>query len=60
LRQEPPHGTGAWQLYNLNRDPGEQEDLADEHPAILASLVADWEEYAEAVGVVLPEHPINY
>lgn len=60
LRQEPPHGTGAWQLYNLNRDPGEQEDLADEHPAILAGLVADWEDYAEAVGVVLPEHPVSY
>lgn len=60
LRQEPPFGSGEWQLYDLNTDLGEQQDYAQERPEVLEELIADWEAYAEAVGVVLPEHPIRY
>jgi arylsulfatase len=60
LLQEAPFGTGEWQLYNLARDLGEQEDLSDEHPQIRAELIDAWQQYAETVGVVLPEHPIRY
>ncbi len=60
LWQEPPLGSGDWQLYNLATDVGEQEDLSDEFPQLRAELIAGWEAYAEAVGVMLPETPIYY
>jgi len=60
LLQEPPYGTSEWQLYNLDRDLGEQEDLSDEHPKIRTALIAAWTEYAREVGVVLPEIPPRY
>jgi len=60
LLQEPPYGTGEWQLYNLAQDLGESEDLSDEHPQLRAELIAAWQQYADSVGVVLPEHPIRY
>jgi len=60
LLQAPPYGTGEWQLYNLQEDPGEQNDRALEHGPILAELVEGWEAYAERVGVLLPETPILY
>lgn len=60
LYQDPPLGTGDWQLYNLARDPGEQDDLSAEFPQLRAELIAGWEAYAREVGVILPEVPIGY
>lgn len=51
------HGTAPmveWELYDLASDPGESQDLADEHPEILNALIAQWEAYGEHVGVVFP------
>ncbi len=31
----PPYGTGIWHLYNLAKDPGETNDLAEEQPETL-------------------------
>ncbi len=50
-----PFGVSDWELFDLAVDPGEAQDLADQHPGILQRLVAAWEAYAEDVGVVLPE-----
>lgn len=47
-----PEGVGDWQLYDLDADPGEIDDLAAERPAILAELVAAWQLYVSRVGVV--------
>ena len=60
LLQEPPFGTGDWQLYNLSNDLGEQEDVSAEHPALRQELIDAWQVFADEVGVVLPEHPIRY
>jgi arylsulfatase len=60
LLQEPPYGTGEWQLYNLARDQGEQSDLAIRHPDRLGRLIDAWQSYADKVGVILPESPISY
>ena len=60
LKQEPPYGTGEWQLYDIVADPGEQNDLADGDTPTLEALKAGWEAYAEQVGVILPEHNIRY
>ena len=47
-----PQGPTAWQLYDLSIDPGETNDLAEKEPEKLKELLARWEEYSEAVGVV--------
>jgi arylsulfatase len=49
----PPEGPGAWQLYDLENDPGEVTDLAETHPAKLAELLRLWEAYVEQTGVLL-------
>jgi arylsulfatase len=33
----------VWQLYNINEDPGEANDLADRHPGKLAALKEKWD-----------------
>lgn len=51
---EPPLGTGDWQLYNIVEDRSETTDLATERPDKLEELKAEWEDYVERFGVVLP------
>ena len=49
----PPDGPGRWQLYDLSRDPGETNDLAEAEPERLAGLVSDWDRYVEETGVLI-------
>jgi arylsulfatase A-like enzyme len=56
LRQ--PEGVAAWQLYDLVADPGEMQDRAVDEPGILAELIAAWDRYAAATGVL--DTPISY
>jgi arylsulfatase len=51
----PPLGDGKWKLYNLADDLGEQIDLAEQHPELLAEMIDDYDNYANRVGVVTPE-----
>ena len=60
LYQDPPHGPGQWQLFDLARDVGEQQDLAGEQPERLAELVDAWQDYADSVGVILPDTVVAY
>lgn len=53
----PPVGPNAWELFNLELDPGETTDLARERPAEHERLTKLWDRYAADVGVVLPEKP---
>lgn len=46
-----PYGDGQWRLYDLTRDPGETRDLSDNHPELFASMQAEYERYADEVGV---------
>lgn len=43
---------GEWQLFDVQADPAEQVDLAGKQPEMLAELVALFDEYAAAVGLV--------
>ena len=54
LKLPPPYGTDKWQLYNLFDDPGETNDLANEHPARLDELSNLWQTYKTENGVVEP------
>jgi len=53
-RHVPPWGDGKWQLYNITSDPGENHNIADQHPALLAKLIHAYNTYALEVGVVPP------
>ena len=54
LLEEPPWGTGNWQLYNLASDPSEQQDLATNQPDRLAKLQGLFDDYVRESGVVDP------
>jgi arylsulfatase len=46
---------GEWQLYNLNDDPAELNDLSADYPDKLHEMIALWEFYAEKNNVILPD-----
>ena len=48
----PPFGSGEWQLFDLEADPGETVDLAATRPDVLERLTAQWDEYALANNVI--------
>jgi arylsulfatase A-like enzyme len=52
LRLAKPFGTGTWQLYDIEKDPGEINDLSQQFPAKRDSLIRDWMQYAKENGVI--------
>jgi len=45
-----------WHLFNIRTDPGEARDLAQEQPALLEEMLADYESYVQANNVLpMPE-----
>ena len=56
IRNIPPVGDGQWHLYDIRRDPGETTDLKAQRPEVLRQMLADYEAYAKANGV-LPMPP---
>lgn len=48
-------GSDKWELFDLNKDPGEIHDLSDQHPDILKELLKLWDQYVLDTGVV----PLN-
>lgn len=43
---------GKWELYDVESDRTEVQDLAKRHPEIVSSLVDEWHRWADAVGVL--------
>jgi arylsulfatase/uncharacterized sulfatase len=61
VRNNPHYGDGVWRLYNLAKDPGETHDLAAERADLFSELMADYEAYTEAMGVLeMPEGYVMY
>ena len=60
LRLPLPYGNSQWQLYNLNEDPGEVNDLAAQYPELTTELAQGWQRYVEQNGVIHPNHPVAY
>ncbi len=54
LKIDPPLSTGQWQLINLTKDPGENNDISNIHPDILKTMRAAYDKYAKDVGIVVP------
>lgn len=42
---------GPWELYDIEADRTEQNDLIDEHPELAQALIAEWEAWAERADV---------
>lgn len=58
VRTPPPLGDGEWRLYNIAADLGETTDLAAQMPELVAQMRADYDAYAQRVGVL--ELPPGY
>jgi arylsulfatase len=43
---------GPWELYNLAKDPTELNDVVTENRDLAESLLADWSQWADRVGVL--------
>ena len=41
-----PDSWYRWQLYDLETDPGEANDLSAAYPELVVELAAQWEDYA--------------
>lgn len=54
-RNFPPAGDGQWRLHDLSVDPGEATDLSAANPELFANMLADYDAYAQRVGVVALE-----
>ena len=49
------HPTGkGWELYNIETDPGQNNNVADQNPDLLKQMIADYQNFSQEVGVVVP------
>ncbi|KAF2483066.1 putative arylsulfatase [Neohortaea acidophila] len=48
-------GRSKWELFDLDKDPGEIHDLCDQHPDIMKELLKLWDQYVVETGVI----PLN-
>ena len=55
-----PESWYRWQLYDLERDPSEANDLSSKNPELAAELAALWEDYATEHDVVRDVRIINF
>lgn len=60
VHMPPPHGNGAWQLFDLAADPGETTDVADANPETVDDLLSAWGAYVARVGVITPDWVSGY
>ncbi|PWY94609.1 putative arylsulfatase [Aspergillus sclerotioniger CBS 115572] len=47
----PPRGEGKWELYDLEKDLGEVNDLSEERPEKLVEMIAHYETYFQESGM---------
>lgn len=46
-------GNGGWELYNIENDPGEFNDLSQQNEQKLAELIIEWNDYMDDNGVIM-------
>ena len=52
LQSAGVESAGQWQLYNLEEDPSELHNLAEQEAERLTELIALYAEYSESMGVI--------
>jgi arylsulfatase len=50
---EPPFGKGVFQLFDLEKDPTESNDLASQFPTQYNEMINHWKSYVKDNGVIL-------
>ena len=50
-RLAAPLGDAQWRLYDLSTDPGETTDVSAANPDLFKSMLAEYDRYAQTVGV---------
>ncbi|KUL87827.1 hypothetical protein ZTR_03130 [Talaromyces verruculosus] len=55
----PPKGSGEWELFDLEKDPGELENLAQSLPDLMSQMLEDWEVYFAETGMFEPDGDRN-
>jgi arylsulfatase A-like enzyme len=60
LNLVPPYGTGEWQLYNLDEDSAEMDDISEKYSKIYNELIEAWNTYAIENGFIEPDRPVAY
>ncbi|MEM7280648.1 MAG: arylsulfatase [Pseudomonadota bacterium] len=54
-KTNPPIGSGKWQLFDLEEDPGEVNDLAEQQPETMEEMLAGFNEYLRLNAVILTD-----
>jgi arylsulfatase len=49
-----PLGKSDWELFNIAKDPAEQNDLASANPDKLKEMLLVWDDYVKQYNVILP------
>ena len=57
---ESPYGNNEWELYDLDKDISQQQNVASLYPDKLKELIKDWEQYEKNNNVTLPDRPTAY
>lgn len=60
VHMQEPQGVDDWQLYNLESDLAETNDLAKQRPEKLESMKQLWEDYVRINRVILPNWVSGY
>lgn len=55
-KMEPPFGKGVFELYDMDKDPTESQDLSGQYPAKYKEMLDHWKDYVKENGVILAEH----
>jgi hypothetical protein len=48
------HTGGEWELYNIVTDPAQNNNVADQNPALVEEMHAAYQNYSKNVGIVIP------
>ncbi len=51
---------GHWQLYNIQTDRAETNDVSAQNPGVVNQLYQDWQQYLYTTGGVEPLRPVGY
>jgi arylsulfatase len=54
-----PFGLSDWELFDLETDISERNNLAKTNAEKLRELAQIWENYAESVGLIMPDPPVR-
>ena len=53
VKTPAPYGNEEWQLFDLENDLGETNDLAQSQPDVLLDMVGKWDKFAKDTGIVI-------